>query len=287
VSLCPECGVKISVSDKFCRECGTKISKESSQPETIQRSLKKCRECGEENLYSERSCSYCGSPFIGDEEVFVSDVTTTHTQRVETPLKKVKVKKSASLGDSTTAEKSIETWKVISIIVMAIIIGIFILLVYSEQNTIPTSVQNIPQAQQQKVDLAKFNEINQLESELASDSKNSEKLLRLANLTHDAGLFDKSIKNYELYLALKPNDTDARVDMGVCYFELKNYDKAEEIFLASIKRSPKHQIAHLNLGVVHLSKGNVDKAKEWLEKCIALGEHTDVGHRASELLKTH
>ncbi len=287
MSLCPECGVKISTIDKFCRECGTKIFKESSQPTTIQKSFKKCRECGEENFYSERSCSYCGFPFIGDEEVFVSDVTISDTRSLETKPKKENVKKSVNLGSLQAAEKSIESWKIISIIVAAIVIGIFILLVYSEKNNVPTTVQNIPQAPQQQIDLSNFNEINQLEKEVEQDNKNAQKLLRLANLTHDAGLFDKSIKNYELYLELEPNDTDARVDMGVCYFELKNYEKAEEIFLASIKKSPKHQIAHLNLGVVNLSKGNVQKAKEWLEKCIALGEHTDIGHRASELLKTH
>lgn len=190
---------------------------------------------------------------------------------------------------SVPESQGLKTWKLASIIISAVIVGIFIIIIYADQNTIPEPSQNISTQPQQnpQINLAQFDEINQLEKDIAKDNQNSEKLLRLANLTHDAGLFEKSIKTYEDYLKIKPDDTDARVDMGVCYFEQKNYSKAEEIFLAAIKQSPKHQIAHLNLGVVNLSKGEIEKAKDWLQKCVALGEHTDVGHRASELLKTH
>jgi Tfp pilus assembly protein PilF len=68
---------------------------------------------------------------------------------------------------------------------------------------------------------------------------------------------------------------------------LKQYDKATSIFEAVIQKNPKHQIAYLNLGIVNLTQGKIVEAKEYFQKCIALGEHTDAGHRAAELLKSH
>ena len=289
MNLCFECGSKVSADDKFCSACGTMIIEADRKQGLKQESIKKCRECSEENLHVERKCTYCGAIFTGNEEIFLRDVPNKEEIINTSETKKIKIKKAVRSMSSVPETQGLETWKLASIIISAVIVGIFIIIIYADQNTIPEPSQNISTQPQQnpQIDLARFDEINQLERDIAQDNQNSEKLLRLANLTHDAGLFEKSIKTYEDYLKIKPGDTDARVDMGVCYFEQKNYSKAEEIFLAAIKQSPKHQIAHLNLGVVNLSKGEIEKAKDWLQKCIALGEHTDVGHRASELLKTH
>ena len=84
-----------------------------------------------------------------------------------------------------------------------------------------------------------------------------------------------------------PKDTDARVDMGVCYFNLQDYANAIAEMETALTYNPNHQIAHLNLGVVNLSAGNLEKSKEWLKKAVALNPTSEVGVKAQQLLNNH
>ena len=84
-----------------------------------------------------------------------------------------------------------------------------------------------------------------------------------------------------------PNDADVLVDMGVCYYSLRNYDEAIKTMTEALKYKPNHQIAHLNLGIVNLAEGNVEKSKEWLKKAVDIDPNSEVGKRAEELLNSH
>ena len=75
--------------------------------------------------------------------------------------------------------------------------------------------------------------------------------------------------------------------MGVCYYNLRNFDNAIAEMSKALEYAPKHQIGHLNLGIVNLSAGNVQKAKEWLQKAVELDPNSDAGQRAKELLNSH
>lgn len=137
------------------------------------------------------------------------------------------------------------------------------------------------------VNLNNMQMINDLEAKVKQNPDDQKSLLDLAHLKNDSGLFDAAIQNYKTYLEKNPSDADARVDMGVCYFNLKDYPNAIKEMETALKYVPDHQIAHLNLGVVNLSAGNLAKSKEWLQKAFDLNPTNEIGLKAEQLLKNH
>ena len=129
--------------------------------------------------------------------------------------------------------------------------------------------------------------IEDLEAKIKQNPEDYTSLLQLAHLKNDSGLFEAAIINYKLYLEKNPKDADARVDMGVCYFNLKDFTNAIKEMETSLKYAPNHQIAHLNLGVVNLSAGNLEKSKEWLKKAVGIDPTSEVGTKAQQLLNNH
>ncbi len=151
---------------------------------------------------------------------------------------------------------------------------------------------NINQVQNQSesssgVNLNNMNAINALEEKVKQNPEDYQSLLQLAHLKNDSGLYSAAIINYKTYLEKFPNDADARVDMGVCYFNLKDYPTAIKEMETALKYSPNHQIAFLNLGIVNLAAGNLEKSKEWLQKAYDVNPKNEIGQRAEQLLKNH
>src|SRR5690606_25246217 len=103
------------------------------------------------------------------------------------------------------------------------------------------------------IDLSAMNEINALEEKVKANPDDLQSLLHLAHLKNDAGLYDAAIISYKNYLDKNPSDADARVDMGVCYYNLKDYNSAITEMKKALEYKPDHQIAHLNLGIVNLT----------------------------------
>ena len=137
------------------------------------------------------------------------------------------------------------------------------------------------------VNLNNMQMINDLEAKIKQNPEDYKSLLELAHLKNDSGLFEAAIQNYKTYLDKNPKDADARVDMGVCYFNLRDYPNAIKEMETALTYVPNHQIAHLNLGVVNLSAGNIEKSKEWLKKAYDLNPTSEVGKKAEQLLNNH
>jgi tetratricopeptide (TPR) repeat protein len=121
-------------------------------------------------------------------------------------------------------------------------------------------------------------------------------LLRLANAYHDAGRWEQAVTAYTKYLGEKPADPDARVDMGVCYFEWsKNVPAKGEEYrnraIAEMKRAlkehPKHQAAAFNLGIVTLNGGDVKGSSEWFRRAAEMDGSTPLGQKAKAMLEQH
>lgn len=138
--------------------------------------------------------------------------------------------------------------------------------------------------------------LNDLEKQVQQNPNDPSVLLRLANQQQDMRIFSKAVGTYEKYLTMVPADANARVDLGVSYFELSLTDSVHgfelgQAAIASIEKAltfaPRHQAALLNLGIISLQFGDLKKSREWLKKCAAIDTTTDPGKKAQQLLNQH
>ena len=117
-------------------------------------------------------------------------------------------------------------------------------------------------------------EIQRLQVRISSTSRGTAALLRYANLLYDVRFYDRAAEMYGRYLELVPANPDARVDMGIAYFEISRgatdlhetyLETAKSAFLDALTLDPGHQLAHFNLGIIHLHHGDIDGARNWDE----------------------
>jgi tetratricopeptide (TPR) repeat protein len=97
--------------------------------------------------------------------------------------------------------------------------------VFDKPNSVTTN-KAVTQNQNSGIDLSAVQKINELEAAVKANPENNEALLELAHLRNDSGMFEKAIENYKEYLSRVPADADARIDMGVCYYNLGRYNEA-------------------------------------------------------------
>ncbi|HQR06162.1 MAG TPA: tetratricopeptide repeat protein [Gemmatales bacterium] len=103
----------------------------------------------------------------------------------------------------------------------------------------------------------------QYELALQHDSRQPAVNKKLAACYAKAGLFDKSIAQYQKCIAASPKDADLINDLGYTYYEKEDFVTAEKHLRQSIALKPTLQRAHGNLG---LALGRQCKWKESLEE---------------------
>jgi tetratricopeptide (TPR) repeat protein len=144
-------------------------------------------------------------------------------------------------------------------------------------------------------------EIERLQAEADARPSDAPALLRLANILHDNAMRDsrfllRAIETYKKYLNLQPANPDARVDLGICYFELGRVDSINNRSLFSqairemetaFRSSPTHQPAAFNLGIVNLNAGNLEESNKWMKKTVELNQQSELGQRAQRILEQH
>ena len=145
--------------------------------------------------------------------------------------------------------------------------------------------QSMPDAS--VTDPAVMQRVNDLEKEVSADPKNAVLVLQFANALHDARFFPRAITQYSNYLKLVPTNLDARVDLGICYFETGETDLAVKTVEQVVKENPKHQMAMFNLGIIHLSSQHLEEAKVWFRRCVELDPQSTAGQKAQQILQQH
>jgi len=303
INYCSQCGFKIEESHKFCPNCGNKISvlksdgKSASDDKLVDRTQARvivCDNCGEENAANNKICSGCGVPLTGEEKI--SSAKDKNISQDKSQSQKIKADNnlthSATVNTKSKQTEDISDDKIIDnkkIILIGSITGLIVLVILFTSGIFDSGseIEKINQDVKSGVDLNNLNAINDLEEKVKANPDDLESVLHLAHLQNDSRLYEKAIENYKKYLAVKPADADARVDMGICYYNLADYPTAISEMEKAIEYQPDHQIAHLNLGIVNLTAGNLDKSKEWFRKVIELDPETDIAKRAQELLNSH
>ncbi|QQS34930.1 MAG: tetratricopeptide repeat protein [Ignavibacteriales bacterium] len=299
-NFCPGCGSKLEREFKFCPFCGYQLKAEeekepkpSTLPQVEATNIIICDNCGEENSEQNAVCESCGVKLEGSK-----GISTTTARRDQPKIKETKKQTSNKVNlqhqnksgkQINDSPKSLGANNFLLATAGVVIILLVILILTGAFQTEPAAVtlSNNFSTQSQGVDLTSLNLINELQKKVDADSTDLASLLELAHLQNDSRMFEKAISNYKKYLTVKPDDADARVDMGVCYYNLQDYENAISEMTKALSYKPDHQIAHLNLGIVNLSAGNLAKSKEWLTKAFNLNPNNEVGKRAQELLKSH
>ncbi len=309
VKFCPECGAKLEQEYKFCPECGYELSKTDYNKQQTELSGSSneqtagsadvivCENCGEENPASNFNCSSCGIKLRekSDSDSAKEESKSTNHQQHPHKRNQQQVKKKAASNAARPVkiappQKKLNTVKLITIIAVALGIGLVLLIFSGTLNSliVPGTKEDVAQQSSAPgVDMSNFQKINDMENELKNNPRDTAAILQLAHLKNDSGLYQQAIENYKQYLALVPQDPDARIDMGICYYNLGNYDTAIKEMEGALKYDPKHQIGYLDLGIVNLAAGNMEKSKENLKKAVQLDPNSEYGKKAEELLTSH
>ena len=93
-------------------------------------------------------------------------------------------------------------------------------------------------------------EINALKERVQKDPKDVQSWSRLANVYQDAGMFEPAIEFYRRALDLLPNNANLLTDMGICYQQLKQFDKALDLLEQAQKADPANWHSLYNIVVV-------------------------------------
>jgi TolA-binding protein/predicted RNA-binding Zn-ribbon protein involved in translation (DUF1610 family) len=309
--FCTSCGGVLKEPYKFCPQCGAQIRidendvGDQNKKEFIGKEgeikVVVCDNCGDENLPDSKICRGCGvllnrnailKVVPGKEASFPERISKKSVNPSELKKKDKKKKiKPAPKQEIKNNSKEIDSKK---IYLIALVITIFVLVILFTSGVFDSDVTDSSgintgnnQPTGSGIDLNSLQKINDLEARVNANPDDLALVLELAHLKNDSGFYENAITLYQRYLDKKPENADARIDMGVCYFNIGNYDTAISEMKKALEYQPKHQIGHLNLGVVNLRAGNIDEAKSWFKKTIELGPDTEIGKKAKELLNSH
>jgi len=194
---------------------------------------------------------------------------------------------------SKNSKQSLSTVKIVYLIIFLLLVGMVILYAGGTFVTPKVDKSNVVEKPStngnvhNSADMNALNEIKSLESMVNSNPNDLASLLKLSHLLNDSGFYQKAIDSYNRYLEKKSNDVDVIVDMGVCYFQLGNYDTAIKTMEKGIKLNPKHQIAHFNLGIVSSAKGDHDNAIKFWKNAVDINPTSNIGIKAQDLLDNH
>jgi tetratricopeptide (TPR) repeat protein len=278
--LCSSCGHELSPQDKFCSNCGTAVSVEESPDESRASTTVHCRLCGSENPSDSKYCASCGA-VLGTEAG--EGRTAQRGARKSAEAKRQARAEHKQEEHRHQSGKGLPQGRIIAIFGGLLVVGVIIIGITRNQ----TKTMQSGSASQSAVSPTLVQDIEELRKRVQADSTDSGSILRLANLLHDGKFTDQAIIYYKKYLALNKKDADARVDLGICYFESGNKDRAIVEMKEALTYAPNHQLAHFNLGIVNLASGNLEAATEWFKKCIAINPQTETARRAEELIRQH
>jgi tetratricopeptide (TPR) repeat protein len=288
--VCSECGNELSRGDRFCTKCGSRIDDGTQHTEA---SLT-CEICGHVNTHTGAYCEACGAKLPG--------ATLAGQSRAE-KLPAAASKKKKSLSGKAEPFRLQPRHYAAGVVLIALL-GYFMYLEFQRDTggdvhagmQVPTAAGSSSPPPKEILDA-----IERLEMQVKENPTNDGARLLLANALHDAGMHDprmlpRAIDAYKQYLMKKPNDPNARVDLGICYFELGKLDTTRSGSLFSmainemesaVKISPTHQSGAFNLGIVYLYAGNMKESNKWFKKAIELNPESDLGKRAKEILDQH
>lgn len=288
--VCPECSAELQWGERFCAHCGKPIEwshSMSQQPDNFPSAevvavpkVFECKQCGTQNPTDALVCKMCGADLQAGTQQ-----PKQHEKQQESHSATTK-KGSQVLKKSSDAAPTV-SWKMVVGFAVFLVVGVFLLDTLTTRKP-EVEVRNQEQSTQApSANMRILPQIEELEKKVLANPNDTQSSLELANLLHDNRFYDKAIAYYQKYLEKNLKDPNARVDLGICYFDLGKLDEAEQQMKRALKDDPKHVLAHFNLGIVNLRAGKMKEANEWFKKTIALAPDGPVGQQAKQYLEQH
>ena len=94
--------------------------------------------------------------------------------------------------------------------------------------------------------------VRELQNAAQRDPGNADLQLQLANACYDAGDWKNAADAYEKALPKKGNDPNLLTDLGSCYRNLGQFDKALEMYRKAQAIQPTHSQSLLNMTLVYV-----------------------------------
>jgi len=88
--------------------------------------------------------------------------------------------------------------------------------------------------------------------------------------------WEPAIQDYQKYIERDTNNAEVYYSLGICFLQIKNYNKAFENFKASVKINPDKDKAHYYLGKLHLKRGEKELARKEFEKAIKINPEKEL-----------
>ena len=281
---CAECQNEIPWGVQVCPNCGKSVEwpEHEAREKTgggVSAGLM-CPTCGSENVADADFCGSCGTKLKVQEKIL--------SGKPQSGQASLAPKRGKARFEKKNRESPgpMFSWKIIFGF-----LGILLILVVALE-FFPSRDQQVTQpvstsSQAPAANMQLINQINDLEKRVASDPNDTQSLLTLANVCQDGKFFDKAIVQYRKYLEKSPRDANARVDLGICYYETSSLTEARKEMEIALRYDSKHIAAHFNLGIVSLRSGNLKEANEWFKKTIALAPNSEMGKQAKQILEQH
>jgi len=287
--VCGDCGTPLKPGDARCSSCGAAIEPFAPvQPALTPSAGARCEVCGRQNVPGSTICDSCGAKLAGavGERKSVAAQKKRQKDQVRKPTRS---DRSGPAGVS----RRFEPWQVVSAIA---VVGLIAYLAYVNMSAGGGNSRNAAPASSMTPPAPMLLDIAPLQQAVDANPKDPDALLRLANALHDNRMFARSVEVYQKYLALVPGNPDARVDLGICYFEMGQQDSVQagkyfamavQEMQAAIKTSPAHQPSAFNLAIVNLHMGNIEESNRWFKRAVELNKGSELGIRAQKILEQH
>jgi TolA-binding protein len=282
IRTCSSCGCALPAEAAACPNCGEEFRNPSTEnippeipvsvPPPVAPAKLFCSRCGAPQEENNLFCPKCGAALAG---VVKKSSERPHASKTQQKAKSGLPQQSAG---TTIHLQKITVWIVGGIGIVLIAMAFYL---NTGGGKTPQSSKQPVMPTGSSVDPMRLSETKKA---LDASPDDPQLMLSYANMLNDSKQFSEAIPYYRKYLETTPDNADARVDLGVCYFELKKYPAAIFEMERAVKDQPGHQLGNFNLGVVNLQAGNQDKAREWFEKALKLNPSSETGLNAKRIL---
>lgn len=134
---------------------------------------------------------------------------------------------------------------------------------------------NVPPELRETLNSAQL-QLLSLISDLEADPNDPETILQVANILYEFNNYSRAVTYYERYVALRPNELNARTDLAASYFYAGRTDQAIQTINAVLQEDPAHVEANFNLGIMYWQgRGDYEAGIKQFERVVELTEDSN------------